>query len=116
MNKQFAIDEVRRTSDLLRRNNIRRMGFLMLGGPGETRESVEESLAFAETLDLDSLKLSIGIRIYPNTEVARTAMDEGLIASERDLLYPKFYVVRDLEEWMYETVARHISAKPHWIL
>jgi len=116
MNKRFALGEVRRTSDLLRKNHIRRMGFLMIGGPGETRESVEESLAFAETLDLDSLKLSIGIRIYPNTEVARTAMDEGLITSERDLVYPKFYVVRDLEEWMYETVARHISANPHWFL
>jgi radical SAM superfamily enzyme YgiQ (UPF0313 family) len=114
MNKQFVLNEVRRTSDLLRKNNIRRMGFLMLGGPGETRESVEESLAFAEMLDLDSLRLSIGVRIYPHTEVARAAMEEGLISSDRDLVFSRFYVVRDLEEWMYDTVSRHISAKPHW--
>ena len=29
------------------------MGFLLLGGPGETRETVVESLAFADSLGLD---------------------------------------------------------------
>jgi hypothetical protein len=28
-------------------------GFLLLGGPGETRETVEESLTFARSLDVD---------------------------------------------------------------
>ena len=114
MNKQFALAEVRRACDMLRRHNIRRMGFLLLGGPGETKASVEESLAFAESLELDSMKLSVGIRIYPNTEVARSAEREGLISSEQDLLLPKFYVVRDLENWVYETATSYISSRPHW--
>jgi radical SAM superfamily enzyme YgiQ (UPF0313 family) len=114
MNKQFSPEEVRRASQLLRRNNIRQMGFLLLGGPGETRESVEESLAFAESLELDALKLSVGVRIYPDTEVARLAKEEGLISSDQDLLTPRFYVVRDLEEWIYETVGRHMSLHPNW--
>src|SRR5512140_414758 len=54
MNKRYSPEDVRRTSDLLRSHGIRRMGFLLLGAPGETRESVEESLAFAESLQLDS--------------------------------------------------------------
>jgi len=114
MNKLFAPDDVRRASLSLRRNNIRQMGFLLLGGPGETRESVEESLAFAESLELDALKVSVGIRIYPDTEVARLAKEEGLIASDQDLLTPQFYVVRDLEEWIYETVGRHMLLHPNW--
>jgi len=116
MNKPFSIEEVRRASELLRRNHIRRMGFLMLGGPGETRESAEESLAFAEALELDSLRLSVGVRIYPHTYVAQAARAEGLIASDEDLLHPRFYVVRDLEDWLYDTVARHMSANPRWIM
>jgi radical SAM superfamily enzyme YgiQ (UPF0313 family) len=47
MNKKYTREEVRRTSELLARSGIRQMGFLLLGGPGETRASVEESLAFA---------------------------------------------------------------------
>ena len=41
MNKRFSPEDVRRTSDLLAAHQIRRFGFLLLGGPGETRESVE---------------------------------------------------------------------------
>jgi radical SAM superfamily enzyme YgiQ (UPF0313 family) len=116
MNKQYASGEVRRASDLLRQHAIRRMGFLLLGGPGETRETAEESLAFADALDLDALKLSIGVRIYPHTAVAQAAMEEGIIASERDLLLPRFYVVRDLEDWLYDTVSRRMSVRANWTL
>jgi radical SAM superfamily enzyme YgiQ (UPF0313 family) len=116
MNKQYTLGDVRRASDLLRRHNIRRMGFLLLGGPGETKESARASLAFADALAFDALKLSIGIRIYPYTEVSQKAREEGMISSEQDLLHPRFYVVKDLEDWLYEMVARFISAKPNWTL
>ncbi|MBN1568803.1 MAG: radical SAM protein [Acidobacteria bacterium] len=116
MHKQFDTQEVRRTSEMLRLNGIRRMGFLLLGGPGENRDSVEESLAFAESLELDSLRLSLGIRIYPGTEIARLAMEEGLISSEQDLLYPRFYLARGLEDWLYDTVARRVAGRPNCIL
>jgi hypothetical protein len=42
----------------------------MLGGPGETRDTVEEGLAFVDSLDLDALKISVGIRTYPETDLA----------------------------------------------
>jgi radical SAM superfamily enzyme YgiQ (UPF0313 family) len=114
MKKRFAPEEVLRASEALRRRRIRTMGFLLLGGPGETQASAEESLKFAESLKLDAMRLSIGIRIYPNTEVARIAEREGLIASEQDLLLPKFYVVPDLENWLHKTVASRIAANANW--
>jgi radical SAM superfamily enzyme YgiQ (UPF0313 family) len=114
MRKQFALADVRHSSSLLRRYNIRTMGFLLLGGHGETRESVEESLAFAESLQLDALKVSVGIRIYPHTEIARIAEQEGLIASEKDLLLPKFYVAGNLGSWLHETVAARLLKNPNW--
>ncbi len=116
MNKQYNLEEVRRASELMRKYGIRAMGFLLLGGPGETRKTAEESLAFAESLDLDAMKVSIGIRIYPHTAVARTAMDEGLINSEDDLLLPRFYIAGGLEDWLHETVSEFISSKPNWNL
>jgi radical SAM superfamily enzyme YgiQ (UPF0313 family) len=56
MNKHFVPDEVRRACKILADNGIRRIGFLLLGGPGETRRSVQESLAFADSLDPDELR------------------------------------------------------------
>ena len=106
MNKRFTPEEVRRISQLLNDYGIRRDGFLLLGGPGETIESVEESLAFAESLQLDLLSLRTGIRIYPNTRLAKIAIDEGVVATEDDLLRPRFYVRPGLEERIDEVVAR----------
>ncbi len=114
MRKQFALGDVRHASDLLRRHKIRRMGFLLLGGPGETRESVQESLAFAESLELDAVKLSVGIRIYPDTDLARIAQEEGLISTKEDLLSPRFYLARDIADWLYETATGYASSRPNW--
>ena len=44
MNKKFTGQEVRQISKRFSDHGIRQVGFLLLGGPGETRESVEESL------------------------------------------------------------------------
>ena len=106
MNKRFTPEEVRGTSELLAARGIRRNGFLLLGGPGETRETVEESLAFAESLRLDFLKITVGMRIYAGTALARRAVEDGLVSAADDLLRPRFYLAQGLEPWIHERVAR----------
>jgi radical SAM superfamily enzyme YgiQ (UPF0313 family) len=114
MNKKFHLDSIRCTSEMLRTGGIKQMGFLMLGGPGETKESAEQSLAFADSLDLDAMKITIGIRIYPNTALSKTAVTEGLISSEDNLLFPIFYIVPKLEGWLRETVKTWMEGRPNW--
>jgi radical SAM superfamily enzyme YgiQ (UPF0313 family) len=98
MNKRYGPEDVRRISEMLADRGILRHGFLLLGGPGETKESVDESLAFAKSLRLDSLKVTVGIRIYPGTPLARTALQEGVITPGDDLLWPRFYLAPGLEQ------------------
>jgi hypothetical protein len=76
------------------------MGFLLLGGPRETRESVEESIAFARSLGLEMLKISVGIRLYPHTPLARQAVEEGIVSAEDNLLVPRFYVRPGLQDYI----------------
>jgi radical SAM superfamily enzyme YgiQ (UPF0313 family) len=114
MNKRFAPAEVRRISERLFGHGIKQMGFLLLGSPGETRESVEESLAFADSLQLDSLKITAGVRIYPHTPLAKMAVGDGIISSHDDLLFPRFYLTRGLEDWLPETVKNWVTSRPHW--
>jgi len=116
MNKHFRSKEVRDAARMLSDHGIRTMGFLMLGGPGETKESVEESLTFISVLNLDALKISIGIRIYPHTKLAEKAVVDGLIAKEDNLLSPKFYMVRGLEDWLRESVAGQMKEHRNWIM
>jgi radical SAM superfamily enzyme YgiQ (UPF0313 family) len=114
MNKRFGLGEVRRISETLAAHGIRRMGFLLLGGPGETRETVEESLAFADSLGLEEMKVTAGIRIYPHTELARAAIADGSLSPSDDLLFPRFYLARGLEGWITDVLARWASERPHW--
>jgi radical SAM superfamily enzyme YgiQ (UPF0313 family) len=109
MNKRYTPDDVRGVCALLRKHGLRRMGFLLLGGPGETRESAEESLAFAESLGLDGLHVTAGIRIYPGTALARRAVAQGVIAGEADLLRPRFYLAPGLEPWLDERLAAMVQ-------
>jgi radical SAM superfamily enzyme YgiQ (UPF0313 family) len=115
MNKRFTLEEVRQTSEILSEQGIKRMGFLLLGSPGETRESVEESLVFADSLKLDNLKITAGVRIYPHTSLSKKAIEEGVIASHDELLFPRFYLAKGLGEWLPETLKNWAVTRPHWI-
>ncbi len=116
LNKRFTLEQVRRISNILSEHGIKRMGFLLLGSPGETRESVEASLLFADSLKLDSMKVTAGIRIYPHTSLAKKAVKEGVIAPNDELLFPRFYLAKDLEDWLPETLKRWAAGRPHWMI
>jgi radical SAM superfamily enzyme YgiQ (UPF0313 family) len=113
MNKTYDLAQVRAASEMFRNYGISQIGFLLLGGPGETKESVRESLAFADSLKLDMLKLTMGIRIYPGTAVEKAAREEGMIAEGDDLLFPRFYLARGLEGWLGPTVREWMIGRPY---
>ncbi len=114
-NKRFSREEVRRISTLFKKENIFQMGFLLLGGPGETRQTVLESLEFVDDLSLDVVKLSIGIRLYPNTPLAERAVLEGKIFARDNLLLPQFYVVEEIRAWLYDTVNQWAKDRSNWM-
>jgi radical SAM superfamily enzyme YgiQ (UPF0313 family) len=105
LNKQFTCADVRTTSNALADQGIRRHGFLLLGGVGETVETVEESLQFADSLHLDALNVSVGIRIYPHTPLAADAIADGLVSPDDNLLLPRFYITPALRSWLPERIA-----------
>ncbi len=115
MNKKFTQDDVRSACDLMAKFRIKRMGFLLLGGPGETRETTLESLRFADSLNLESLKITVGIRIYPQTILAETAVKDGVVSRDDNLLEPRFYMVPGLLDWLREVVDDWMSSRPNWI-
>jgi radical SAM superfamily enzyme YgiQ (UPF0313 family) len=116
LNKHFSLQDVRQTAQTLGDQGIGRMGFLLLGGPGETRETVEESLAFADSLHLEAVKMTVGIRIYPETPLARIAFQEGMITKKTNLLFPTFYLARGLEGWLHQTVRDWAAQRPNWMI
>ncbi len=56
-------------------------GAFVLGLPGETRETIKETIAYAIDLDLSSIQVSLASP-YPGTEFYQMAKENGWIASD----------------------------------
>lgn len=115
LNKRYTAEEVRTVAKMFASAGIFRRGFLLLGGPGETRDSVEQSLAFADSLHLDALKVTVGLRIYPETPLAAKALADGVLRPEEDLLWPRFYLTSELRDWLPERIAAYKASRP-WVM
>ncbi len=115
MNKRFRTADVRRIADLLGEARIRRMGFLLLGLPGDTQATIRQSLEFADSLNLEMVKVTIGARIYPNTALASYAVRTGYLSAADALLLPKFYIEPHMAAWLRETVASWIKSRSNWV-
>ena len=95
-------DELAQAVRLCRDNGITVMIDLLLGGPGETPESVAESIRFMQRIDPDCVGAALGVRLYPGTPlVARLDAEGGLEGDPSirrhydgpvDLLQPTFYI------------------------
>lgn len=59
-----------------RRAGIRVHGTFMLGLPGETKETIEQTISFAREIDPDTIQVSIAAP-YPGTELHRQALKNG---------------------------------------
>lgn len=95
LKKGFTAEDVYRSSEVIKRHKIPCLWIFMLGGPGETEETVQETLLFAEKCisKRDVALFMIGIRIYPGTELENIARMEGLLTlNPHEMLEPVFYL------------------------
>jgi len=81
MHKGLEISGVRRFVENARKAKILVHGCVVLGHPGETRETIRESLRFARELKCDSMQF-YPLFVYPLTEAFEIARKAGLLATE----------------------------------
>lgn len=70
--------------------NAKKLGILIhgtfiLGLPGETPETIEETIRFAQEIDPYSIQVSL-LAPYPGTEMYKQALEEGWLVKTEDLL------------------------------
>lgn len=99
--KGFSMREVHACLDEAATSGLQSMWFFMLGGPGETMATCEETIRFAETRLAGPRFLSvffIGIRILPGTALARQAIEGGHVSPQTDLSQGVFYLSPQIRE------------------
>ncbi|MCP4613899.1 MAG: radical SAM protein [Planctomycetes bacterium] len=89
-----------------RDNDINVMIDLLIGGPGETPDTVKQTIDFIKQIDPDCAGASLGIRVYPGTPMANIMANEGEAETNLnihrkysgpiDLFQPTFYISQAL--------------------
>ena len=116
--KSFAFEEIHRTSVDAHELGLHYSHFIIFGGPGETPESIEESLARSETLPGSYFFGTLGMRIYPHTPLWRQLAPEKNGESPADYLRePRFYLAPGLTvNELFGRLSAFRSSHPNWII
>jgi radical SAM superfamily enzyme YgiQ (UPF0313 family) len=77
-NKGISIEQVQDAFAWTRAAEIRILGYFMLGAPGETRESIRQTIELSVKLNPDFAYYSIVVP-YPGTDMYDRALEDGLI-------------------------------------
>ena len=99
--KGFTMEEVNSCIELVKASGLKSMWFFMLGGPGETMDTCEETIRFVETRLTGRKFFTVfftGIRILPDTALARQAIESGYISPETDFSEGVFYLSPQINE------------------
>jgi hypothetical protein len=54
--------------------------------------------------------------VLPGTDVAKTALAEGLIADESELIKPTFYLAESVQDWIVDYLQEAKAKHPRWNL
>jgi hopanoid biosynthesis associated radical SAM protein HpnJ len=79
--KGTRLDRAREFTRHARALGIKIHGTFILGLPGETRETIEATIRFAQEIDPHTLQVSLAAP-YPGTELYRQALERGWLESE----------------------------------
>ncbi len=113
--KPFSVDDVFAAHDSALKAGVYAAHYLLLGGPGESRDTVRETLSNAGRLAKTVIFFFCGIRIYPNTKIYEIALEEGQISEGDDLLQPVFYQSRSITTAeIYGMVEAHAAGRENW--
>lgn len=114
LRKGFTKDELKSCLTMLEEMNINYVLSLLFGGPGENRETVEESIRFLEDRKPMMLDFCAGIRLMPHTPLFDIAVAERIISLDDPLMEPKFYISPDIKDWIAEYITEICSTHEKW--
>ncbi len=116
----YTPDDLIRIREICRKHHIICMFDLLLGSPGETKESIETTIRLMQQIKPDRVGISLGVRLYPITPLGRTILKaskgalsenpslfgdlEGNASFLRPIYYCDIRLGEDVEDWLHEMV------------
>lgn len=113
LGRSFKSEDLKRTAAICHEYGITFMYDLLLGGPGEDRQSLQRAIELMKEINPSRVGISAGVRIYPGTRLAEIAKEEGINEQNPnlrgviapDLLAPIFYVSHEVGNEITEVIS-----------
>lgn len=115
LGKSFSPGQVEQAAAWCRELGLPHCHSILAGGPGETRQTLQETVRGLERLQPSAVVFMTGIRIIPGTNLEQTALQEGVIGPETDMLQPVFYLSPWLEPDLPQTVRALARRHKNWV-
>lgn len=91
--------------------------YFLLGGPGETPDTLSETLLSIDKLEKSVIFFFCGMRIYPNTALYDIAVQKGQISVSQNILEPVFYRPSQIDtKEIIRRVNEQAKDRSHWVV
>ena len=116
----YSSDDLTRIREICLRHKIICMFDLLLGSPGETKQSIETTIHLMKKIKPDRVGISLGVRLYPMTPLGRKIIETskgslsknpslfGVLEDNESFLRPVYYcdvsLGEDVEDWLQDIV------------
>lgn len=111
LGRSHTPEDIREVAKVCRKHGFAFMFDLLLGGPGENRETVRETIGLMKELNPSRVGISLGIRIYPGTYFGKVlgektgSPEDGFFGTTSDeMLKPLYYLSPELGDGIQDFV------------
>ncbi len=126
LGRDHTVEDIERVAHLCRKQGIVFMFDLLLGGPGETRETVRQTIELMRNINPDCVGVAMGVRVYEGTQMANLVCSLPTEIRKRSLygdtfdnphfLKPVFYISPELGEDIVGYVQSTIGDDPRFFI
>jgi len=124
LRRTFTKADIGRALETSRRAGLRTIIELLFGAPGETRETIRETIDYMKAIDAERVSVTAGLRVFPGTELERLIRAEGFtkdnpnlsgaIEGNDSMLEPVFYLPTSMGANPLEYIASLTDGDPRF--
>jgi radical SAM superfamily enzyme YgiQ (UPF0313 family) len=121
LGRSHSVADIQRLAHILQEERMNYMFDLLVGGPGETQETLSATINQAKMLNVSLVGIAAGVRVYPGTPlgeaVANGSVKGGLYPEEGHKLHePLFYLSPSLGDDTFEFIDELVAGDPRFLV
>ncbi len=97
LGRKHRLKDIEELVKMLKEEKINFIFDLLIGGPGETEETIHKTIEVAQKIGVPLVGMSLGVRLYPGTPLAKAgfkeSLKEGFHGNESPYLSEPFFYV-----------------------